>query len=162
MDLDLAGTRGCPHCDFEGYDDDFKNGRCPRCRKSIDDAPSDSGHGGGGGGGPQRRRTKLGAAKAGGRRKKKVGRPSAEPEAPKEKRQVILTEAFKTQVFEALKAGQPNRAQELCIGLAAGNEDHAKQVYGYLLGIARKKGWLGIHKGGAAAVEPAAPPQPAW
>ncbi|MCA8923595.1 MAG: tetratricopeptide repeat protein, partial [Planctomycetes bacterium] len=59
-----------------------------------------------------------------------------------ERGQILLTDAFKSKVFAALKAGEPRQAQQLCFELAKENEDHAKQIYSHLLKTARKRGWV--------------------
>ena len=75
-----------------------------------------------------------------------------------ERGQILLTDAFKSKVFAALKAGEPRQAQQLCFELAKENEDHAKQIYSHLLKTARKRGWVkGKSKSSSASEIPVSP-----
>ncbi|RMG09869.1 MAG: hypothetical protein D6731_18850, partial [Planctomycetota bacterium] len=66
------------------------------------------------------------------------------------KKTVLLTEEFKAKVFDAFKRADAPRAQQLCYEFANENESHARQIYTHLLGIARKNGWIGSLREGAA------------
>src|SRR5690606_2111187 len=75
-----------------------------------------------------------------GAKKKKVGKKA--PPKPPEKKTVILDETFKAKVFAAFRKADAATAQQLCLDLVDGNEDYAKQIYGHLLDIAKRKNWV--------------------
>lgn len=161
MEMMLKEMAACPHCRHECYAEDLQGGLCPQCGRPAD-AESDE---------PQPRAAprRRGASGSGSgprpRRKgsKQKGRPAASSK-PKEKAKVILTEDFKRQVFDAFRDADAPRAQQLCFELSRGNEAHAKQVYGHLLGVAKKNDWVGLnqrHPPPTSAPPPAAMPQEA-
>ncbi|MBL4847083.1 MAG: hypothetical protein JKY65_16305, partial [Planctomycetes bacterium] len=160
MDLDLKEVVPCADCGYEGYEEDFVNG-CPRCgavpqdpdEEGDDDddrsrgptGPRKRGAGGRKRGGPKRTGSGGGPSPRG--KGKGKGKAKAKTPQPPEKRQLVLSEDFKQRVFEALRFGEAEEAQGLCFEVAGDNEEHARQVYGYLVGVAKKKGWLGVDKG---------------
>ena len=141
LDLMLKDKHACQHCKREFYEEDLPDGICPRCGKTA--LPEDEGDQDGGGSGrrgPSRGRGR--GRKKAGRSKKKVDRKKAPPQ----KKQVILTEPFKRSVFDAFKRAQAQEAQQLCFELCGENEVYARQIYSHLLGVAKKNGWVGIHR----------------
>jgi Flp pilus assembly protein TadD len=160
FELSLKESVSCPGCGKEYYEedlpppDDAGKIRCKRCKKVMKDtaaeedepeedeeeeeeeeAPQAKGRkpllqgkrGGGAGRAPQK---KAPAKKA----------PPKEEEGPKT---VILDEKFKTDFFNAMRAGDEERARRRCLELVSGREVQAKQIFDHLHGIAKKKGWIG-------------------
>lgn len=170
MSLDLKDVTACPHCKFECYDTDLQDGNCPRCQRPVhDEEGEDEGEEEEGEGdeaeeadeparGPRVvRRKGPGGKRLGGKKVGKKGGKRAAPPPPPPKKKVILDEKFKQAVFAAFRRADAPAAQQLCIELVEGNEEHAKQIYGHLLDIAKKKNWVGIDRQPAAPAPP--PPQ---
>ena len=172
--LDLKETLACPHCSYECYEENLKDGNCPRCQRPFEEEEEEGGEEESGeqeaGGKPREKRGprakgKGPRGKKGLRGKPGKGKPGKEEDAgpeqeeekPAEKRQVLLTESFKQSVFAAFRNGDPRQAQQLCFELAHHNEEHAKQIYGHLLGVATTKNWVAA----PGTRIPAPPPPPA-
>ena len=153
MDLDLKDVVPCPDCGYEGYEEDFAKG-CPRCGAELGEPEEDEDEDQGPreAAGPPRPRAGRGAKKKG---RKKAGGKKQAAAAPAPAKKLILSEEFKTEVFNALRRSDPGRAQELCFEITGENEDHARQVYTYLLGVAKKKGWVGAEKSSDSGPAPA-------
>ncbi|MCO5172547.1 MAG: tetratricopeptide repeat protein [Planctomycetes bacterium] len=168
LSLDLKDVMACPHCRFECYEDDLQDGACPRCQRPVRDEEEDEGEDEGDEGdadeGEEERGPRVPRARRrpGGRpgAKKKVGRkgPRAAPPPQPEKKKVILDEQFKQRVFGAFRRADAGAAQQECLALVDGNEEHAKQIYSHLLEIAKKKNWIGVDRQPAAAQAPAPSP----
>ncbi len=163
MDLDLKDVISCPHCRYECYEDDLQEGRCPRCQRPMHPEEEDEGDDAGpapkgparrgpAGKGKPKGKSPPGRAGAKGPGGKGPAKPTPTPAPAK---RVVLDEQFKASVFAALRKADAPTAQRLCLDKVEGNEEHAKQIYGHLLEIAKKKGWVGVD-----AQKPAAGPAP--
>lgn len=144
MDLDLKDVAACQHCGYESYEEAIKDNICPRCHKAFaDDEAEESGSDTGSADEDDEEESRP-APKGKKKKKGKKGKKGkAAPPPPPQNKKVVLDEKFKAAVFDALRRSDAGEAQQLCVDLVDGNEEHAKQIYAHLLEIARKKNWIG-------------------